>query len=459
MGNAALLLRAMGHDIVGADQNVYPPMSEQLAAAGVEILPGYDAQRLQRLNPDLVVVGNVNSRGNPEVEWLLSSRAIPYASLPEALNKFVLRARRNIVVCGTHGKTTTSTLAAYILRAAGKDPGWMIGGVPLDLPGGANAGDGNAPFVIEGDEYDSAFFDKRSKFLHYSPSVVVLNNLEFDHADIFRDLQDVQRTFNHLLRIVPGNGCIVANGDDANIAALLNVSWVPVLRVGVGATNDLRIADFNETEQGSSFKLIWRSMPWAEVSWACPGLYNARNAAMAALAAAQSLGLDPLQLELSCLQSFQGVKRRQELLWAHGGTTVLSDFGHHPTAIRETLLSLRARYPRKILTACFEARSNTACRNILQNEFANALSVADRVHLGAVFRAERYRDEERLNTRDMAAAIGTKAMAHRDNEELLQHLKADIRTDQARVVCFFSNGSFDGIMPRLLADLKASAVE
>ncbi|MCD8481351.1 MAG: UDP-N-acetylmuramate:L-alanyl-gamma-D-glutamyl-meso-diaminopimelate ligase [Verrucomicrobia bacterium] len=304
--------------------------------------------------------------------------------------------------------------------------------------------------MIEGDEYDSAFFDKRSKFIHYSPNVVLLNNLEFDHADIFRDLADVQRTFNHLLRIVPGNGCIIANGDDANLAGLLNLSWTPVIKVGVGANNDLRIVDFSESPEGAQFKLVWRSMPWAEVRWQIPGLYNARNAAMAAMACARITGKDPLDTNLSALAHFRGVKRRQEVLLDNGRSLIVSDFGHHPTAIRETLLSLRARFPGRILTACFEARSNTACRNILQNEFANALAVADRVHLGAVFRAERYRDEERLNTTEVAATIGTKAVAHRDNEQLLQHVCAGLKAQPLQLVCMFSNGSFDGVMPRLV---------
>lgn len=220
MGHAALLARELRHEVCGADTGVYPPMSEVLKAAGVGVFEGYDAARLQLLRPDLVIVGNVITRGNPEMEWLLDTRSLPYTSLPAFLGESVLRHRRNLVVTGTHGKTTTAALTAFLLRAARGEPGWLIGGVPRDLPTGAAAGRPQAPFIIEGDEYDSAFFDKRSKFIHYWPWLVTINNIEFDHADIFHDLKDVGRAFAHLLKIVPRNGFALVNGDDANIAAL-----------------------------------------------------------------------------------------------------------------------------------------------------------------------------------------------------------------------------------------------
>ena len=218
-------------------------MSTVRAEAGITVHPGYDDTRLERLAPDLVVVGNAMSRGNPEVEWLLETRALPFTSLPALLHDTILRRRRNVVVCGTHGKTTTTALCAYLLRAAGSDPGFLIGGVPQDPPCGAHLGHPAAPFVIEGDEYDSAFFDKRSKFIHYAPHVAVLNNLEFDHADIFRDLPDVQRSFTHLTRLVPRNGWIVLNGDDANLAALGAMPWTRRVRVGLGQGNDVLLCE------------------------------------------------------------------------------------------------------------------------------------------------------------------------------------------------------------------------
>ena len=243
MGNVALLARAAGHEVLGADSGVYPPMSTLLAGAGITLHEGYDPARLAALAPDLVVVGNAMSRCNPEVEWLLDTRALPFTSLPAMLHDSVLKGRRNLVICGTHGKTTTTALTAYLLRAAGRDPGYLIGGVPQDPPDGARLGSLADPFVIEGDEYDSAFFDKRSKFIHYAPYIAVLNNLEFDHVDIFRDLADVQRTFMHLVRIVPRRGFVVLNGDDPNLRALGPMAWTRVVRVGQGEANDLRIVD------------------------------------------------------------------------------------------------------------------------------------------------------------------------------------------------------------------------
>ena len=307
MGNAALLARAAGHEVLGADTGVYPPMSTVLAEAGIALHEGYDPARLQQLAPDLVVIGNAMSRGNPEVEWLLDFRALPFTSLPAMLHDFVLKGRRNLVIAGTHGKTTTTALAAFLLRETGRDPGFLIGGVPQDPPVGSHLGSERL-FVIEGDEYDSAFFDKRSKFIHYAPHIAVLNNLEFDHADIFRDLADVQRTFQHLARIVPRNGCVVLNGDDSNLRALGTMSWTRVVRVGTGEANDLRIVDFAEAGTGAEFKLVWQGQLWGHVKWALPGLYNARNAAMAAAAVGLALNLaHPTALNIDALARFRGV--------------------------------------------------------------------------------------------------------------------------------------------------------
>ena len=258
MGNAALLAKAGGHEIVGADQGIYPPMSDVLAQAGIAIHEGYDADRLVEIAPDLVVIGNAMSRGNPEVEWLLETRQFRFTSLPALLAETCLAGRKNIVVAGTHGKTTTTSLAAFILRENDIDPGFLIGGVPLDPPVGQHLGDLSAPFVIEGDEYDSAFFDKRSKFIHYAPHIAILNNLEFDHADIFRDLADIQRSFRHLTRIVPRNGFILLNGDDPNLSEFADCAWTQVITVGTEPTNDLQIVDFDESPDGVSFTLKWR---------------------------------------------------------------------------------------------------------------------------------------------------------------------------------------------------------
>ncbi len=450
MGNGALLMRSIGHEVIGADQNTYPPMSEYLQAAGIPILEGFDAKRLHELNPDLVVVGNVNTRGNPEVEWLLQERAIPFVSLPELLARELLQRRTTIVVSGTHGKTTTTSLTAFLLREQGVEAGYLVGGVPHDLPGGASAGEGDCPFVIEGDEYDSAFFDKRSKFIHYCPNVLLINNLEFDHADIFRDLADVQRSFHHLIKLVPAKGAILANSDDPNLEELLHVDWTRVLRVGLGDRADLQIHDFSEGPEGSAFDLVYKGTHWGRVEWGLWGLYNARNAAMASLAAAIGSGhSDPTTFPLEALSRFKGVKRRQEVLAAGDSGIVMVDFAHHPTAIRETLLSLRKRFPKQRLIMAFEARSNTACRKIHETAFELAFDEADEIHLGSVFRAERYADSERIDLAGMAARLGHKAQHHKDNHLMEKALLEQVERSADSVLVFFSNGSFDGLPQRI----------
>jgi len=460
MGNAALLARAAGHEVTGSDSGVYPPMSTVLAEAGVTVHEGYDPARLASLQPDSVVVGNAMMRGNPEVEWLLDTRALPFTSLPAMLYDQVLRHRRNIVVTGTHGKTTTTALAAHLLRRNGRDPGYLIGGVPQDPPTGSHLGEAADPFVIEGDEYDSAFFDKRSKFLHYAPHVAVFNNLEFDHADIFRDLADVQRTFIHFSRIVPRNGFAVLNGDDGNLRALGELPWTQVIKVGLDEGNDTRIVDFVETMAGSSFVLLWRGKEWARVEWSLSGIYNVRNAAMAATAAGLAVGgVPPTCISLRALGQFRGVRRRQEILVAAPGLTVIEDFGHHPTALAETLRSFRARYPGAVLTAVFEPRSNTARVRTLQAGFARALAHADEVYLGPVNRADALREEERFDTEAVVGnleAQGVRAWRFASNAALHDALVADTipARGSPRVVIFFTNGSFDGIIGRFATAAK-----
>ena len=461
MGNTALLARAAGHTVLGADAGVYPPMSTVLAGAGVELFEGYDAARLAGLAPELVVVGNAMTRGNPEVEWLLESRALTFTSLPALLHELVLKRRSNLVICGTHGKTTTTALAAFLLREAGRDPGFLIGGVPVDPPVGAHLGNSADSFVIEGDEYDSAFFDKRSKFIHYAPHIAVLNNLEFDHADIFRDLTDVQRAFTHLTRIVPRNGYVVLNGDDPNLQALGAMGWTRQVRVGIEAGNDVRIEGFRETAAGVGFELRWRDQPWGRVEWLLPGLFNARNAAMAATAAGLALHPgNPASLPLSSLGRFRGVRRRQEVRLATARTVVVEDFGHHPTALAETLQSLRARHPGAVLTAVFEARSNTARTKVMQAGFMRALAQADEVYLGAVSRAALIPVEDRFDPEAVAQQLETQGVeAHfaATNAAVLEQLQrntlgaAAAVAGRRRVVVFFTNGSFDGIIDQYVA--------
>jgi len=457
MGQAALLARAAGHEVLGADAGVYPPMSTVLASAGIALHEGYDPARLEKLQPDLVVIGNAMSRGNPEVEWLLDTRAITFTSLPALLADFVLKGRKNIVIAGTHGKTTTTALTAFLLRENGRDPGFLIGGVPQDPPVGSHLGAAADPFVIEGDEYDSAFFDKRSKFIHYAPHIAVLNNLEFDHADIFRDLADVQRTFLHLARIVPRNGWIVLNGDDANLPGLGAFPWTRVVKVGTGEANDVRITNFSEGPAGVGFTLAWRGEDPVNVKWTQPGLFNARNAAMAAVAAALALYPDdPTQLKLEALARFRGVKRRQELLVDTPQLKVIEDFGHHPTALAETLTSLRSRHPGLVISAGFEPRSNTARTKVLQAGFTRALAFADEVYIGAVSRADKLKEEERFDVEAVLQHLETQGVhAHTaaTNAELLGKLSTNTQAaKEPQLVVFFTNGSFDGIIGKFVKE-------
>jgi len=458
MGNAALLMRALGHEVVGSDTGIYPPMSNHLKNAGIEILEGWNADRLASLKPDLVVVGNVASRGHPEVEYLLQSSQ-NYISLPQLLRTHLLNDRKNIVIAGTHGKTTTTCLAAFLLKEANANPGWLVGGVPRDLPDSAFIGQKGGAFVIEGDEYDSAFFDKRSKFIQYLPYILAINNIEFDHADIFRDLEDVLRTFSHGLRVVPGNGVIVANGDDANVMNLVNkVTWAPVVKVGVGENNDVQIKNFSETSDGSTFSILWKGTLWAKVEWSLTGLFNARNAAIAAASAGLFLNpQNPTQLKLDSLKKFKGVMRRQEVLIENNNLICIEDFGHHPTAIHCTLESLRNRYPSHELVACFEPRSNTAARKVMQDSFGEALALADAIYLPPAHRADKLGSDS-FDSAGIAKTLqqkGRQAWACESHESLLEKLISDCRSaTKPKLVVFFSNGSFGGIIQKFAQTFK-----
>lgn len=461
MGNAAILLKKQGHQVAGSDAGVYPPMSDVLTDAGIELFDGFDEKLMLDWRPDRVVVGNAVSRGNQQVEFVLRTRNIPFVSLPQLIGEDLIKNRPSLVVAGTHGKTTTTSLTAFALEQIGLSPGYLVGGVPLDLPSGNELGTEGAPFVIEGDEYDSAFFDKRSKFIHYRPRILILNNLEFDHGDIFRDLQDISRSFTHLLRIVPSNGFILRNGDDEHLLALPNAPWCETFSVGTGNQNDLRISNFTENTDGTQFDLVWRDAPIISIDWQMPGEFNARNLAMSflasALAQSASRGIEvdsgnPFSgLSLPDYSHCKGVKRRQEILVDRSGMLVISDFAHHPTAIEGTLRSMRARWPERKIIACFEPRSNTAVTNIFEDRFADALGVADEVLLGAVHRAEKISVEKRINTQSMIERIkslGKTGSSFVKNSELGNYLESINSEGDAKLVVFFSNGSFDGVIDR-----------
>ncbi|MFN7138460.1 MAG: UDP-N-acetylmuramate:L-alanyl-gamma-D-glutamyl-meso-diaminopimelate ligase, partial [Limisphaerales bacterium] len=344
MASAAAAMKERGFHVTGSDTNVYPPMSTFLADRKIEVMPAYAEANLAH-KPDLVVIGNAISRGNTEAEAVLDQK-LRYCSLPELLKEFFIRGKRSLVVSGTHGKTTTTSLLTWVFEHAGLNPSYLIGGIPTNLGQGARFTDSEW-FIIEGDEYDTAFFDKRSKFIHYLPEVAIINNLEFDHADIFDDVKAIKRTFSHFIRLVPRNGLLLANGDDEVLAELLNVTHCPVKRFGLGANNQYRANSLNLLPASSEFELSGYTFRIGLV-----GELNVRNA-LAVAAAAQHCGISNEEIQ-AAFDTFKGIKRRMEVRGVAGDVTVIDDFGHHPTAIRETLKALRVKYPAQKVWAIFE---------------------------------------------------------------------------------------------------------
>ena len=440
MAGVALLARAAGHTVSGCDASVYPPMSTQLAEAGIALREGYAPEQLAEFQPDMVVVGNVMSRGRPIIEALLD-RDLPYTSGPAWLADYVLRDRHVLAVAGTHGKTSTSSLLAWMLECAGLEPGFLIGGIPANFGRSARLGHGRF-FVVEADEYDTAFFDKRSKFVHYRPRTLILNNLEFDHADIFPDLAAIQRQFHHLLRTVPGSGLIIANGQDPNLAEVLAMGcWTPVEQFSVGDWEARNIAP-----DGSAFDVHYRDEPQGRAEWSQLGRHNVDNA-LAALAAARHIGV-PTAEAIAALADFQGVKRRLEVRGAVNGVVVYDDFAHHPTAIATTLAGLRARVGSQPIIAVLEPRSNTMKLGVFKDSLAPALALADAVVL---YQAP----DLGWDLGSVAAALGRRGQVCHSLDATLAAIRA--RTQPGTQVLIMSNGGFGGIHERLLQSLRASA--
>ncbi|MEO8306740.1 MAG: UDP-N-acetylmuramate:L-alanyl-gamma-D-glutamyl-meso-diaminopimelate ligase [Pseudomonadota bacterium] len=444
MGGIAAIARAAGHRVTGSDRNVYPPMSTQLEALGIQITEGFEAAQLDPA-PDVVVVGNVMSRGMPVIEALLE-RGIPYASGPEWLSSTVLRDRWVLAVAGTHGKTTTSSLLAHILDHAGLAPGFLIGGVPGNFDVSARLGD-TPFFVIEADEYDTAFFDKRAKFVHYRPRTLILNNLEFDHADIYPDLESIKRQFNHLLRIVPGGGLVVHNTGDANLDDVIaRGCWTPCegfSSVGAGGARwTARLPGVDH----SRFEVLLDGAPQGVVKWDMLGAHNVDNA-LAAIAAARHAGV-PVARSIEALAAFRGVRRRMELTGEAGGIYIYDDFAHHPTAIATTIEGLRRRIGKNRLVAVLEARSNTMRMGVHKDTLAPSLKGADAVYLFGP-------PDLGWDAGAVAAAIGANAVIEPSVELLLQRLLRDLRRGDHALI--MSNGGFGGLHARLLAGLLTRA--
>jgi UDP-N-acetylmuramate: L-alanyl-gamma-D-glutamyl-meso-diaminopimelate ligase len=449
MGAVAVAMKRKGFTVTGSDSNVYPPMCDFLRAEGVEITEGYRASNLPA-GADVIVIGNAISRGNEEAEEALSRRLL-YQSLPEVMKEHFLRGKRNYVVSGTHGKTTTSSMLAWIFLSAGRDPGWMIGGLPKNLGRGAQftSSDFN---VLEGDEYDTAFFDKRSKFLHYLPEVAVVNNIEFDHADIYANLDEIKLTFRRLLNVVPRTGIAIINGDDPNCLDVSTKAPCPLQTVGFGEACSLRITDMLYEADRSSF-----SLGGVAYSLRMTGEFNVRNAAMAA-AAATFAGLTVEEIRAG-LESFDGVARRQELRGEVAGIRIIDDFAHHPTAIKLAVASLRQRYQGSRLWVLFEPRSNTTRRAVFQNELAEALALADRAIVAEIPDLHKIPENDRLDPDKLALDIakhgGRGEYVRGGVDEIVARVVAEAASGD--VVAVLSNGGFGGIHGKLLDSLGKKA--
>ncbi|HEU5334409.1 MAG TPA: UDP-N-acetylmuramate:L-alanyl-gamma-D-glutamyl-meso-diaminopimelate ligase [Terriglobales bacterium] len=453
MASLAGMLKQRGFKVTGSDAAAYPPMSDFLAGLGIPVAQPYAEANLQP-HPDLVVVGNAISRGNVELEYLLDHR-IRFCSLPQILHEEFLRGREVIAIAGTHGKTTTTSMLAWIFQSAGKRPAFLVGGIAENFGSSFALGDGGH-FIIEGDEYDTAFFDKGPKFLHYFPDSVILTSVEFDHADIYRDLDAVKTAFKRLVNLVPRRGRIVAYQGNGNVTECVAKALAPVERYGTAGNAAWQITNLLQDTQRTRWSVLHAGRHWADFEFALAGEYNVLNAtAAAAMASAYGITIEQIA---AALKSFKSVKRRLEVRAEVNGITIIDDFAHHPTAIAETIKALRARYPGRRLWAILEPRSNTLRRNVLQNELAQSLATADEVVVARVFRPEAIPESECLDLTAVIARInhsGKRARAIPDADAIVAQIGGELR--RGDVVVILSNGGFGGIYEKLPRRLQAAA--
>jgi UDP-N-acetylmuramate: L-alanyl-gamma-D-glutamyl-meso-diaminopimelate ligase len=456
MASLAGLLQQQGHRITGSDKAAYPPMSDLLRDLGIPILEPYAESNLDPV-PDLVVIGNALSRGNPEVERVLDQR-LPFTSMAALVREEFLKGRESLVVAGTHGKTTTTSMLAWIYQVAAREnpavePSFLIGGVAENF-GTSFQLRPTRTFIIEGDEYDTAFFDKGPKFLHYFPDALILTHVEFDHADIYADLEAVKTAFKRLVNLVPRRGLLVAYDGSENVSECISRAFCRVERYGFTADSHWQIRNLRHVDGLTRWELWHDGAPWGDLEMQLAGEHNALNAtAAAALAAGQGISKPSIQ---GALSSFKSVKRRLEVREVIGGITIIDDFAHHPTAIRETLRALRSAYPHGRLWAVLEPRSNTLRRKVLENELIESLRLADRVVLAGVYQEQRVPAAERLHPEEVVEALnaaGTPASLYPDAATIVENVAP--RLQSGDVVAILSNGGFDGIYEKLPARLKA----
>ncbi len=450
MAAVAAELHRAGFNVTGSDSGIYPPMSDFLNSQGVSLMEGWHPDNLPM--DALVVVGNAVSRGNVELEAALDA-GYPLISLPELISRRYLIGRTSIVVAGTHGKTTTSSMIAHILRTAGRDPGWMIGGLPLDLDVPCRYG-GGGEFVIEGDEYDSVYFDKRPKFFHYRPRVAVLTSVEFDHSDIYSDIQAVETVFRRFVRLLPRNGRLIVCGDDTRAVTVASGSLCKVETYGRADGSDWRLSDGIESARSDlRGGFTGPNQRRGNIELSLPGEHNLKNA-LAALAVAVNAGVD-INDVLAALRNYRGVRRRLELLLQTDDIDVWEDFAHHPTAIAATLSALREKYPEGRLWALFEPRSNTMTRNYLAGELTESLAEADRVIIGPVHRREKIPAEERLDTDSVARELNKRGVVSTAASSF-DDVVSEVEGNWARgdVIVIMSNGDFGGVKERIVGSLK-----
>lgn len=451
MASLAGLLQSRGYRVTGSDQNVYPPMSTYLEEIGIDVVAGFHADHLVP-RPDLVVVGNAVSRTNPEAQAVLAQH-IPHVSFPQALGEFLIGSRKALVVAGTHGKTTTTALAAWVFKCAGLDPGFFVGGVPVNLASGWNIGAGDH-VVIEGDEYDTAFFDKGPKFLHYRPGNVILTSVEFDHADIYRDLAHVKRAFLRLMEIIPPDGSLVFCGDYPIAGEIAAAARCRRVSYGDGSGNDWSAVNLEFLPGRTFFEPCYGGKSDGRIEVGLIGRHNVKNA-LAVYALSRAMGIERANL-LDGFASFRGVKRRQEIRGERRGVLVMDDFAHHPTAVRDTIEAVRSAYSGRRLWAIFEPRSNTSKRNIFEKEFAAALGLADRIVVASVYQPEKIADSERLSVHNVVTEINRQGGGDRArNLANAEAIAAAIGREALAgdLVLVMSNGGFDNVQEKILQAL------